>query len=87
VGTSGASYSNGGIKLAQSTGGNTSSGGSGKTNTIEEQTGKTTSDAPGTIDPKEIEPKDTTGSIPKSVPDNREPSPMGNTDPSGPTVK
>ncbi len=80
--------STGAVQLAQATGGNATTGGTGKNNTIEEQTGKATSNSPGSIDPEDIDPKDTTGSINQSgTPDNRQNSPMGTDDPSGPTVK
>lgn len=82
-----AAYSTDAVQLAQAAGGNTSTGGTGKNNTIEEQTGKATSSSPGSIDPKDIDPKDTTGSIDSPTPDNRQKSPMGTDDPSGPTVK
>ncbi len=66
------------------------SGGTGKNNTIEEQTGKATSSSPGSIDPKDVSggaKKDSTADVAPGTPDNRNKSPMGTPDPSGPTVK
>lgn len=85
---SGASNSKGGIILAQNSGGQT--GGSGKNNTIEEQTGKATSDAPGTMSPEEVQKKkDASGAMAPSVPDNRNAvgQNKGEENPANPTVK
>lgn len=84
---SGSTYNNGAMKLAQATGTGTT-GGTGKNNTVEEQTGKATSSSPNSMDPKDVTGSTgKTGTVPPAAPDNRNPSPMGTSDPSGPTVK
>ena len=81
------------IVLAQASGGAAAgnSGGSGKNNTIDEQTGKTTSDAPGSMTPDDVQKPgpDTTGSVAPSVPDNRSQpgTNKGEENPANPVVK
>ena len=73
------SLSAGAFAQATGTGNTGATDGTGKNNTVEEQTGKATSSSPGSIGK--------TGTVPPAAPDNRNPSPMGTSDPSGPMVK